>query len=117
LIHLYLDDARRCPKGFTLARTAEECIAILQASEVDILSLDYDLGWRNLTGADVARYIAVSGNYPNEIFLHTSSPAGRISMFETLYQAKPEHVRLHNGPMPEHLLYEIASGTRPAKQY
>lgn len=44
MIHLFLDDYRRCPQGFTLARNAEECLLMLKECEVGILSLDFDLG-------------------------------------------------------------------------
>ena len=45
MIHVYLDDLRPCPQGFALAKDAKECISLLQEFEVDILSLDHDLGW------------------------------------------------------------------------
>ena len=45
MIHVYLDDLRPCPQGFTLAKDVKECISLLQECEVDILSLDHDLGW------------------------------------------------------------------------
>lgn len=110
MIDLFLDDARRCPKGFTLARSAEECIVLLKECEVRVLSLDYDLGWDEPTGLEVARHVAASGDYPPVIFLHTSSPAGRRLMYELLYTNKPEHVRLYNHPMPETVLLDIAEG-------
>lgn len=50
LIHVYMDDLRRCPSGFTLVRTVDECIELLRISEVDILSLDYDMGPGEKTG-------------------------------------------------------------------
>jgi hypothetical protein len=107
VIHLYLDDTRHCPKGFVLARNAEECMLILQNEQVDILSLDYDLGWNEPTGGEVAKYIAVSGKFPRRIFLHTSSHLGKIKMYEMLSQNKPEDVILYNGPMPDSLIREV----------
>jgi hypothetical protein len=108
VIHVYLDDARRCPKGFVLARNAEECMLLLQEEEVDILSLDYDLGWNQPTGGEVARFIASSGKFPKRIFLHTSSQLGKIKMYELLRQTKPDGVMLYDGPMPESLIQEVA---------
>lgn len=110
MINVYLDDSRRCPQGFVLAKTAEECILILEEHEVDILSLDYDLGWNCPTGGEVARWIAASGKYPRSIYLHTSSFSGRVSMYETLYVSKPEDVKLHNGPMPDEIIEAVAKG-------
>lgn len=108
MIHVYLDDFRACPPGFVLARHAEECLLLLQEYEVDVLSLDYDLGWGAPNGLEVVRGIVSSGAYPKRIFLHTSSDAGRRQMYEMLYQQKPDHVTLVNGPMPSELLRELA---------
>lgn len=108
MIHLYMDDFRRCPEGFTLARTVDECIEMLRMTEVDILSLDYDMGPGEKTGAEAVKAIVNEGLYAREIYLHTSSMCGKKSMYELLYQNKPEHVILHNGPIPFDLLDEIA---------
>jgi hypothetical protein len=110
VIYIYLDDLRPCPKHFVLARNAEECILMLKECEVGILSLDYDLGRDAPTGLDVARFIAAERRYPPVIFLHTSSLSGRQRMYETLYQNKPEHVRIYNHAMPHDWMVQAASG-------
>jgi hypothetical protein len=43
-IKLYLDDVRPTPPGWVRAYTFEDCIRILQNENVDVLSLDHDLG-------------------------------------------------------------------------
>lgn len=43
-MNVYVDDLRDCPEGFTIARTFEEAVTLLEQHEVDILSLDHDLG-------------------------------------------------------------------------
>lgn len=48
-MHVFLDDYRACPKGFVLATNAEECLMLLREGDVDILSLDYELGRIRLT--------------------------------------------------------------------
>lgn len=98
MIHIYMDDLRKVPKGFALARTTEECLLMLRECEVDILSLDYDMGPDDYSGGEVARRIVLEGLYPREIYLHTSSLWGRREMFEILYTAKPEGMLLVNGP-------------------
>ncbi|GLI05500.1 hypothetical protein YDYSG_15300 [Paenibacillus tyrfis] len=108
MIHVYLDDYRACPKGFVPARTVDECLLLLQECEVDVLSLDYDLGWGQPNGLELVRAMASAGLFPQRIYLHTSSDAGRQQMFQLLYASKPEHVRLTNGPMPTGLLMEIS---------
>ncbi|MED4602382.1 cell division protein FtsJ [Paenibacillus validus] len=113
MIHVYLDDFRACPPGFVLARNLEECLLLLQEYEVDVLSLDYDLGWGFPNGLEVVRAMISLRAYPKRIFLHTSSDAGRKHMYEMLYQQKPDHVALVNGPVPPELLMELA---HPAKE-
>ncbi len=108
MIHLYLDDYRPCPTGFALARDGEECLMMLRECEVDILSLDHELGWGQMDGTDVVKAMIHEGLYAREIYLHTSSMSGKKSMYELLYQAKPEHVILHNGPIPTARLEQIA---------
>ncbi|GAB6990077.1 cyclic-phosphate processing receiver domain-containing protein [Paenibacillus pini] len=108
MIHLYLDDYRRCPKGFKLARNADECLMALQLEEVDILSLDYDLGPSGVTGRDVVTQMINQGLFPREVYLHTSSMCGKKEMYELLYQHKPEYMILHNGPMPAKVAERIA---------
>ncbi|MBD2869812.1 cyclic-phosphate processing receiver domain-containing protein [Paenibacillus arenilitoris] len=108
MIHVYLDDYRPCPKGFVPALNAEECKQLLDLEAVGILSLDYDLGWAQPTGYEVVRHIVETGRYPEEIYLHTSSAAGRMQMYHTLSTSAPSHIKLHNGPMPESLIRQIS---------
>ncbi|TMV50270.1 cell division protein FtsJ [Paenibacillus mesophilus] len=110
MIDLYMDDARPCPKGFVLAKDAAECIVLLRECEVRVLSLDYDLGWNMPNGMEVVRFIVSERIYPSVIYLHTSSAAGKMQMFQSLYANKPEHVRLYNYPMPEQVIRRIAAG-------
>lgn len=110
LIDLYLDDTRRCPAGFVLTRNADECILLLKECEVRILSLDYDLGPGEPTGLEVARFIALHRKYADAIYLHTSSPSGRMLMYQTLYAAKPDHVRLYGHAIPDDVLRQLAAG-------
>lgn len=109
MIHVYLDDYRKCPKGFVPALDAEECKLLLDHETVGILSLDYDLGWAKPTGYEVVRHIVATGRYPKEIFLHTSSDAGRVQMYHLLMQNVPPDTKLHNGPMPQAVLDRIES--------
>ncbi|WP_138751151.1 cyclic-phosphate processing receiver domain-containing protein [Paenibacillus sinopodophylli] len=108
MIHVYLDDYRVCPKGFVLASNAEDCKQLLDLEQIDILSLDYDLGWAQPTGYEVVRHIVETGRFPRQIYLHTSSAAGRIQMYHLLSSSAPTDTKLFNGPMPDTLLNEIA---------
>jgi hypothetical protein len=109
VINVYMDDYRKQPQGFALARTTEECLLLLRECEVDILSLDYDMGADDWTGGEVAKRIVLEGLFPQAIYLHTSSPTGRKEMFEMLYAAKPDGTVVNNGPLHPQLLQRIAA--------
>lgn len=115
MINLYLDDYRPCPVGFALAKNADECLMMLRECDVNILSLDHELGFRQMDGTDVVKMMIQEGLYAQEIYLHTSSMSGKRKMYELLYQSKPEHVILHNGPMPQERLDEIARAADSSK--
>lgn len=92
-MNVYVDDLRDCPEGFIIARTFEEAVALLEQHEVDILSLDHDLGEDGegnllLTGYDLVKYFCEHGLRANKIYLHTDNPVGRENMYETLKGAK-----------------------------
>ncbi|WNS44988.1 cyclic-phosphate processing receiver domain-containing protein [Paenibacillus sp. MMS20-IR301] len=105
-----MDDLRRRPAGFVLARTTEECLLLLRSGPVDILSLDYDMGPEDFSGAEVAKRIVLEALFPREIYLHTSSPQGLQEMYGILYHALPAGTLLHHGPLSFGRLQEIAAG-------
>lgn len=112
MIHVYLDDLRPCPQGFTLAKDVKECILLLQEFDVDILSLDHDLGWSTMeTGMDVVIWLTQQRKFPKTIYIHTSSPSACTAMYQTLYTAKPEGMSLYPHRIPDDLLLQIAQGT------
>ncbi|AEI41500.1 cyclic-phosphate processing receiver domain-containing protein [Paenibacillus mucilaginosus] len=112
MIHVYMDDWRACPPGFVLARSGEECLLLLKECEVDILSLDFDLGWGQPSGLDLVHAMIRDSLFPRRIFLHSSSPAGRQSMYQALYASKPESVELSAGPVPPELLQAAAESAQ-----
>lgn|SRR5690554_5273766 len=112
MINVYLDDLRPCPPGFVLARTAEECMLLLQDCEINILSLDHDLGLDQPTGFDVVKFMVQHGRYANDIYLHTSSAMGKSNMFQLLYKHKPAHVKVHLFPMPPEILAVAAKQSK-----
>ena len=96
-INIYLDDLRDCPKGFVLAKTIEEVKELMKLNNVEILSLDHDLGSDTKgnvldTGYDLVKYLCEYMNEENfsvdKIYLHTDNPVGRDNMFETLKGAQ-----------------------------
>lgn len=108
MINVYLDDMRRCPQGFVLAKNVQECIALLQETEVNILSLDHDLGWNEPSGYEVTKFIVEQRIFPREIYIHTANPIGRMNMFQLLYRYKPQDVKLYNCALPDDVLRKVA---------
>jgi len=109
MINLFLDDIRPCPKGFIAARSAEECLLLLSECEVDILSLDYELGYGQPNGSAVVRGLIAAERYPRQIYVHSSSPSGRALMVRLLREARPVGVEIHDGPMTESVLGAAAA--------
>ena len=89
---------------------------MLRLTEVDILSLDYDMGPDEPNGTELAAAMVRERLFPREIYLHTSSMSGKKSMYEIFYQGLPEHVKLHNGPIPFERLEEIARNCKVPPQ-
>lgn len=111
MIHVYLDDFRSCPKGFVLAKSVEECNVLIDQYSIDILSLDYDLGWGEPCGIEVVKHIVMTGKYPQSIYLHTSSIAGRNQMYSLLKEHIPTTTMLYGGAMPSILLSQVAASS------
>ncbi|MGG0667760.1 cyclic-phosphate processing receiver domain-containing protein [Lederbergia citrisecunda] len=93
MINVYLDDLRDCPKDFVIARNYEQAINLLTSNNVNILSLDHDLGedeQGNLlpTGYDLVKYMCEYGLRANKIYLHTDNGVGRENMYQTLKGAQ-----------------------------
>ena len=92
-INLYLDDLRDCPEGFIVARNMTEAVQLFKKYNVNILSLDHDLGEdenKNLleSGYDFVKYFCENGLYANAIYIHTDNPVGRENMYKTLLGAR-----------------------------
>lgn len=108
MINVYLDDVRPCPQGFAVARSAEACLSMLAVSDVNLLSLDFELGMGQPNGLSVVHGIIASGRYPKEIYVHSSSLYGRAQMVAGLRAVNPPGVIIHDGPMPMSVLDSIA---------
>lgn len=79
-MNVYLDDIRTpLSPGWTIVRSYEECIRLLETGEVVRLSLDHDLGTEK-TGYDVAKWIEeqviTKGFFPPVIVIHSANPVG-----------------------------------------
>lgn len=92
-INLYVDDLRDCPEKYIIARNVSEAIYYLEKYDVEILSLDHDLGEDNFgnlmpSGYDLVKYMCKNAIMVKKIFIHTDNPVGRENMYETLVGAQ-----------------------------
>lgn len=92
-INLYVDDLRDCPDGFVAARNVDEAIYYLENFQVNILSLDHDLGADEKgkilpTGYDLVKLFCERGYRANKIYIHTDNVVGRENMYHTLKAAQ-----------------------------
>jgi hypothetical protein len=112
---LWLDDTRKPPWGYSLwARTADQCIEMLQAHEVEHCSLDHDLhadhyafqfapgyneaehpwdraSFKEKTGYAVIEWMIANDRWPPEIFVHSLS-TGAEDMMAALRKHAPDWV-------------------------
>jgi hypothetical protein len=121
MMNVFLDDLRPVPNGFILAKTVEEAYELIYRNRVKILSLDHDLGGLDgsykKTGYDLCKLLVEMWNvyreneklheellFPSDIYLHTANPVGRMNMHQLLTRYKPDHVKVHNSPIPNWMI-------------
>ncbi|HEX7056448.1 MAG TPA: cyclic-phosphate processing receiver domain-containing protein [Bacilli bacterium] len=114
-INVFLDDMRRVPPGFVAARSLEEFLAILEADNMHIVSLDFDLGPGRPDGTDVVRAMIDRNRFADEIYLHSSNMQGRLRMYDLLRRHVPATAQIFCHPVPDDLLAQIAQAAA-AKQ-
>lgn len=84
-MYLWVDDIRHPPgEGWDVARNWEEAIALLEKNQYHTVSLDHDLGEKELSGYHIVKWMVLMGRLPGRVILHTSNPVGRNSMREAL---------------------------------
>ncbi len=82
---IYLDDERPTPKGWIRVYWPDEAIKLLQANDVEVISLDHDLGDDEKgTGYDVVTWIeeqvATTNYIPPIIKVHSANPSAKEKM-------------------------------------
>ncbi|MEW9583183.1 cyclic-phosphate processing receiver domain-containing protein [Paraburkholderia sp. DGU8] len=98
---VFLDDLRETPAGWVRAYWPEEVNCLLEACNVDEVSLDHDLGDdAHGTGYDVIVWIeeavAIGGFTPPRIIVHSANSAAAARMeagiraIEALVKARPK---------------------------
>ena len=85
---LWLDDIRNPNEngaiGAVWAKTYEEAICFLETGEVNIASLDHDLTCNEKTGYDVICWIEEHNVWPNEVYVHSANPSGKLRMLQAI---------------------------------
>ncbi|WP_237979924.1 cyclic-phosphate processing receiver domain-containing protein [Bacillus thuringiensis] len=87
-MNVYMDDQRSCPYGYVLATTVESALQFVRSNKVNILSLDYNMGWRQKSGLDFVEAFCTEGLYVNEIYLHTNDVIGMHQMKQRIEEGK-----------------------------
>jgi hypothetical protein len=104
-MNIYLDDLRGAPPGYSLFTTAEELIEFLQTAatqdiEIDIMSLDNDLGDGYLEGRHVLnwmeeyKFFHPKYKLPKQIIIHSSNGVARQYMNSILKKFKELGVKV-----------------------
>jgi len=96
---LWLDDSpeRDPPFPWVIVRTAEEAIEKLKSLEVEIISLDHDLGEFvesgmysccgekiEITGMDVVNWMCNNKVFPKIIIIHSWNDTASVQMYEKI---------------------------------
>ncbi|GLV65295.1 hypothetical protein Bmyc01_39640 [Bacillus mycoides] len=87
-MNVYMDDQRSCPYGYVLATTVESAMQIVRNHDVNILSLDFNMGWRQGNGLDFVETFCKEGLYVHEIHFHTNDVIGLHKMKQRIERGK-----------------------------
>lgn len=114
MVNIFLDDLRKCPEDYLVFRTAESLILFLQhnpETEINILSLDHDLGLEALDGYDFVKEIYLQ--FPDikikEVRLHTDNFTGFRNMYYYFINAIKNEA-LPNIEYVSPYLYDVIDG-------
>lgn len=90
---MWLDDIRPAPQGWRHVRNVDQAIRCLQTGDVEVASLDHDLGDEAAHGGDghcLTNWMAESGCWPTRgIRIHSANPVGRDAMLATIDRYGP----------------------------
>ena len=81
---IFLDDEREAPDGWYLVRDANEALMLILSGNVEIISLDHDLGNDPYTGYwllnRIEERIAAGETIETKFVVHSANPVGRQNM-------------------------------------
>jgi hypothetical protein len=100
---LYLDDEREAPEGWIRVHTVPDLIHMVRnsANEVQVISLDHDLGEGELSGYDFLKWLEEEVAHAriksiSEIHIHSANPAGVKNMQSALQSIHRILLRIKN---------------------
>ncbi|MDH4421287.1 hypothetical protein QEZ44_07435 [Bacillus cereus] len=89
-MNVYMDDQRICLFGYVLATTVECALQMVRDYDVNILSLDFNMGWRQSNGLDFVDAFCEERLYVKEIHLHTNDVIGMHKMKRRIERGKEQ---------------------------
>lgn len=94
MLKLYLDDIRDCPgREYELARSYENCVALMEIIDFPYVSLDYDLS-DIYTGYDVLVWMKENKKFPKYLNIHSTHSYGRSLMLDYARDNFPSYVEI-----------------------
>lgn len=89
---LYVDDIRNpLSKSWNVARNYREAVTLIANNEIQILSLDHDLG-EEKTGYDIAKFIVENEIKIKQINIHSANPVGRDNIKQLIKHYFPDTI-------------------------
>ena len=103
---IWVDDTRGIPLSLVgdfdvfWARTYEEAIGLLQLPNIDMISIDHDLGKDRKTGYDIAKWMVENNICPDVVYVHSMNVVGAENIKHLLKRYFP-HVHIIHLPYSE----------------
>ena len=104
-MNVYMDDTRPGPSWsaifeydawhtWVIVRSVENTKVLLEAGMVEDLSLDHDMGLRQLSGHDLVKWMVETGNWPTGIItIHSGNIVGAQNMKSLIDNATKHGLR------------------------
>lgn len=87
---IFMDDVRPVEYGYIVSRDVEETLQLVRENDVEVLSLDYNMGMRKKNGLDFVKQFCKEGLFVPKITIHSNDIIGARKMMEYLEGAKEE---------------------------
>lgn len=87
---VFMDDMRCSESGFVLVRSVDEAIQLVRENSVEVLSLDYNMGFKKKNGLDFVEQFCKEGFFVPNIVIHSNDIIGARKMLEYFDRAKEE---------------------------